>query len=60
MFLKNWRVCYCFTMAANLLTFKFRPPEVLCIMESNFDRERETFDDLIKNQMVMPRFICSC
>ncbi len=42
---------YCFTMASNYNS-RFRPPEVLWHNEKAIlIRERETFDDLIKNQV---------
>ncbi|MCL5246036.1 diaminopimelate decarboxylase [Cellulophaga sp. 20_2_10] len=42
---------YCFTMASNYNS-RFRPPEVLWHKgEAILIRERETFDDLIKNQV---------
>ncbi|APU08823.1 diaminopimelate decarboxylase [Cellulophaga lytica] len=42
---------YCFTMASNYNS-RFRPPEVLWHNgEAILIRERETFDDLIKNQI---------
>ncbi len=42
---------YCFTMASNYNS-RFRPPEVLWHNgEAILIRERETFDDLIKNQV---------
>ena len=42
---------YCFTMASNYNS-RFRPPEVLWHEgKANLIRERETFDDLIKNQV---------
>ncbi len=42
---------YCFTMASNYNS-RFRPPEVLWHQgKSILIRERETFDDLIKNQI---------
>lgn len=42
---------YCFTMASNYNS-RFRPPEVLWYKgEAILIRERETFDDLIRNQV---------
>ncbi|MEO9891204.1 diaminopimelate decarboxylase [Aurantibacter sp.] len=42
---------YCFTMASNYNS-RFRPPEVLWHEgKAHLIRERETFDDLIKNQV---------
>lgn len=42
---------YCFTMASNYNS-RFRPPEVLWHKgKAHLIRERETFDDLIKNQV---------
>lgn len=42
---------YCFTMASNYNS-RFRPPEVLWYKgKSHLIRERETFEDLLKNQV---------
>ncbi|MEO1012620.1 MAG: diaminopimelate decarboxylase [Bacteroidota bacterium] len=50
---------YCFTMASNYNS-RFRPPEVLWYKgKAVLIRERETFDDLVKNQVDHPELFRS-
>lgn len=50
---------YCFTMASNYNS-RYRPPEVLWKDgEAYLIRKRETFEDLISNQIAMPEIIKS-